>query len=389
MGLGRGKDHLQAWSKVPNVEIAGLCDVDSRRLAEGAAAVAKTGQQSQPKCVDDFRRLLEDKEIDVLSIASPNFWHAPAAILACSAQKHVYVEKPGSHTAWEGEMLVKAARRHNRRVQQGTQRRSLPSLMEAVQKLKDGAIGKVRSVRTFYDNGRGPVKLSAGATPPAWLNWTMWQGPCPEKPYLDNLVHYNWHWRWQYGGGEMGNNGVHALDLALWGLTAIRGALPLPRRVTCLGGRYHFQDDQETPDTTLAAFDFGDVFVQFDSSSCHQRRGADQHAFCTFYGENGALAMGSAGYKIFDPTGKETEKNEPPFSDLPHFQNLADAIREGKPLNCEIETGQASALLCHLANIAFRTSGALEFDPDKRKIRGSDAGAALWSKEYRSGWEPQ
>lgn len=390
MGLGRGKDHLKAWTQVPNVEIAAICDVDKRRLPEAAAIVTKSGQTTKPKEVEDFRRILEDKEIDVLSVAAPNFWHGPATILACEAGKHVYVEKPGSHTAQEGQWMVAAARKHHRLVQQGTQRRSLPALIDAVAKLKSGAIGTVRYVRCWYDNGRGPIKLTAGSKVPDWLNWPLWQGPCTERPYLENLVHYNWHWRWHYGGGELANNGVHTMDLALWGMAAIQGRLPAPRRITCHGGRYHFRDDQETPDTTLVAYDFGDFGLSFDASSCHQRRGSDQHAFCTFYGDGGTLAMNSADYRICDPTGKEVEKQSPGFSDVPHFQNLADAIREGKPLHCDLETGQRSSLLCHLGNIAFRTSGTLDFDPDKMEIPATNAAARqLWSKEYRDGWQPK
>ncbi len=387
MGLGRGMDHIRAWQQVPNVEIAAVCDVDSRRLGAAAAVVGKQGLP--PQQLSDFRRALEDKSIDVLSIAAPNFWHAPAAILACEAGKHVYVEKPGSHTAEEAGWMGAAAQKHGRLVQQGTQRRSLESLMEAVQKLKEGAIGTVRFARCWYDNARAPVRFAPAAPVPDWLNWTLWQGPATEQPYLDGMLHYNWHWRWHYGGGEMANNGVHMLDLALWAFSAIKGAPLTPLRVTCLGGRYHFQDDQETPDTTLATFDFGSFGIHFDASSRHQRKGADQHAFCTFYGDNGSLAMTSAGYRMYDLNGRQTGVNEPPFRDAPHFQNLADAIREGKKLHCDIATGQRSALLCHLANIAYRTSGALTMDPATGSIADNAPARQFWGKEYREGWKPK
>ncbi|MGI8605079.1 MAG: Gfo/Idh/MocA family protein [Verrucomicrobiales bacterium] len=393
MGLGRGADHIKAWLAVPNVEIAGLCDVDSRRLAESAAAVERAGQSAKPKLVSDFRKLLEDREIDVLSIAAPNFWHGPAAILACQAGKHVYVEKPGSHTAQEGEWMVSAARKHGRHVQQGTQRRSLVAMREAIQRLKEGAIGPVRSARCWYDNSRSAVRLAPGANVPDWLDWPLWQGPAGGQPYLDGLVHYNWHWRWHYGGGELANNGVHALDLALWGLDECwsekSGGPLVPRRVTCTGGRYHFRDDQETPDTQVAAFEFGPCAAFFDASSCHARKGVEAHPFVNFYGDGGSLALTGAGYKIFDLKGEKVAGEEPPFSDAPHFKNLADAIRDGGRLNCEIETGQRSTLLCHLGNIAIRTGSAITLAPETKKIVSNQAAAALWSKNYSPGWEPK
>jgi predicted dehydrogenase len=393
MGLGRGMDHIKAWLGVNDVEIAGLSDVDSRRLASGGSAVERAGQSTRPRLEPDFRRLLDDGSIDVLSIAAPNFWHAPATILACEAGKHVYVEKPGSHTAQEGEWMVAAARKHNRLVQQGTQRRSLPAIREAIQRLREGVIGPVRSARCWYDNKRGAIRLAPNAPVPDWLDWTLWQGPCPDQPYLDGLVHYNWHWRWHYGGGELANNGVHALDLALWGLDEAwreKSGGPLgARRVSCTGGRYHFQDDQETPDTQVAAFDFGPCAAFFDSSSCSQRKGSDTHAFVTFYGDGGSLALSSDGYKVFDPGGGEIAAGNPAFSDVPHFQNLADAIRNGTPLHCDIATGQRSALLCHLGNIAHRTGATVAFDAATGKIAGNSAAQALWSKPYRAGWEPK
>ncbi len=393
MGLGRGMAHVSGWLAVPNVEIAGLCDVDNRRLASAATAVARAGQSAEPRLAVDVRALLDDPEIDVLSIAAPNFWHAPATILACAAGKHVYVEKPGSHTGQEAEWMVDAARKHNRLVQQGTQRRSLPAMREAIQRLREGAIGQVRSARCSYTAARGPVTLKKNTPVPDWLDWTLWQGPCPEQPYLDGLVHYNWHWRWHYGGGELANNGVHALDLALWGLDAgwaEKHGRPLtPLTASCTGGRYHFDDDQETPDTSIAAFDFGPCAAFLDSSSCSQRKGADQIAFVTFYGDNGSLSLSSSGYKIFDPAGATTAENEPPFDDRPHFQNLADAIRIGAPLHCSIDEGQRAARLCHLGTIAHRTRSTLTCHPESGAIQNNDAAQRLWSKEYRDGWEPK
>jgi len=212
----------------------------------------------------------------------------------------------------------------------------------------------------------------------------LWQGPCPERPYVDNLVHYNWHWRWLYGGGELANNGVHILDLARWGL-----GVDYPNKVTYLGGRYAFRDDQETPDTGTAQYDFGTCGATWDHSSCHPRKG-DPAPAITFYGDKGSLTMsGGNDYAVCDLEGKVVIKpGNPRPSDVPHFQNFADAIREGKALNSPIDEGQKSTMLCHLGNIALRTGSVLEVDPKTGRILKNTAAMNLWKREYRAGWEP-
>jgi len=390
MGLGRGLAHISAWLKVPNVEIVAVCDVDRRRIDEGLRAVEKGGQKTKPLTGLDFRKFLEGDTIDVLSVAACNFWHTPAALLAVQAGKHVYVEKPGSHTAHESTLLAAASKKHGRHIQQGTQRRSLPAMREAMQRLKEGAIGNVRAARCWYDNERPPIGRGKEIPAPEWLDWSLWQGPCTDQPYRSNVIHYDWHWRWHYGGGELANNGVHALDLALWGINEAHGRVLTPGRVTCTGGRYHYEDDQETPDTVVLAADFGPCAVTWEGSSCHKRTGGEKHAFVTFYGDGGTMALSSEGYTLYDKGGKETGKNTPPFTDVPHFQNLADAIRMGAPLNCPAEAGQRGAMLCHLGNIAYRAGGAVEFDGATQQLKSpTKEAAALWSKEYRQGWEPR
>jgi predicted dehydrogenase len=382
MGLSRGMAHIQAWTSVPNCEVAYVCDVDSRRVGEGARAVERAGQKTPAQTVTDFRRILEDPEIDVLSVAAPNFWHAPATILACAAGKHVYVEKPGSHNAGESRLMVEAARKHERKVQMGNQRRSLPAIIEGIEKVKSGAIGTPRFARCWYDATRGSIGKGKPVPVPEWLDWNLWQGPAPERPFKDNLLHYNWHWHWHYGGGELANNGVHALDLARWAL-----GVDTPRRVTCNGGRYHFDDDQETPDTASCTFDFGTVGMNWDDSSCLPRK-REKNAFVSIYGDGGTMAIESSGYRIYDPEGKETAQNVPAFSDVPHFQNLADAIRNGTPLNAEIEDAQRSTLLCHYGNMAYRSTGAVTVDPETGALVESPEGEKFWAREYREGWKP-
>jgi predicted dehydrogenase len=381
MGLGRGQDHVRALLEVSGVEIAWLCDVDVNRLTQTQKQLA--AKQTKPaRITHDFRPMLEDPELDAVFIAAPNFWHAPATILACSAGKHVYVEKPASHNPREGEWMVEAARKHNRKVQMGTQRRSWPGVIEGMQRLREGAVGRVLFARTYYDNARPSIGRGQQVPVPSTLDYDLWQGPAPERPYVDNLVHYNWHWRWHWGGGELANNGVHALDLARWGL-----GVDYPLRIAYTGGRYHYDDDQETPDTAIATYDFGACGASFDHSSCNPRR-HEKNAFVTFYGESGCMVQEGAGYKIHDLKGAETSSGSGPGGDVVHFQNFADAIRLGTPLNQEIAEGQKSTLLCHLGNIAYRLRREIRFDPQTRRIAGDDEAMQYWTREYRPGWTP-
>jgi predicted dehydrogenase len=382
IGLSRGVAHVRRFAETSGVEVAYVCDVDEKRISRGTKAL-KAGNA---KGVTDFRRILEDDEVDVLSIAAPNFWHSPAAILAMDAGKHVYVEKPGSHNMAEADMIVAASRKYDRRVQMGNQRRSYPNVREAMQRLHEGVIGKVLSARTWYKNRRGSIGKGKPTKPPEGLNYELWEGPTPHKPYVDNLVHYNWHWRWHWGGGEMANNGIHSLDIARWGL-----GVDLPERVTYNGGRYYHDDDQETPDTGEAAFHFGDCMASWSGSSCDPRRDEDL-PFCKFYGEKGSLVTnGGNDYRILDRDGKELEKKSGPGGEPAHFKNFVDAIRDKSvKLNSEIGDAQKSTKLCHLANIAYRTGGSLRCDPKAGgKLIDNPAGEKLWGREYRKGWKPK
>lgn len=382
LGLGRGKSHLRSFVELGDVEIAYVCDVDERRIAEALRAL-EGRQEKAPQGVKDFRRILEDKDVDAVSIAMPNFWHAPAAILACQAGKHVYVEKPGSHNAREGEWIVAAARKYGRVVQMGNQRRSFPGIIEGIAKLREGAIGPVRFSRCWYNNARPGIGKGQPGPIPDWLDWELWQGPTPEMPFKDNLVHYNWHWHWHYGGGELANNGIHALDLARWGLD-----VTYPKRVTYLGGRYHYDDDQETPDTGVVIYDFGDKGASWEHSSCNPRR-HETRAFVSFYGDEGTLEMSSMGYQIFDLKGKEVAGNPGTASDVPHFRNFVDCIRNGGTPNSDIAEGQISTLWCHLGNIALRSGGALDVDPTNGHILNNPTAMQYWGRDYRYGWAPR
>jgi predicted dehydrogenase len=378
----RGRDHIAGFLNVPNTEILYVCDVDSRAVEKGIA-LAQSKQPRKPHGVKDLRRMLDDPDVDAVSIATPDHWHAPAAILACAAGKHVYVEKPGSHNFHESQLVGAAAHKHNRVVQMGNQRRSWPWVIEAISSLHQGTIGEVYLARGWYTNHRGSIGHGKKAPVPEWLDWSLWQGPAPEQPFRDNVVHYNWHWFWNWGTGELGNNGVHSLDLARWGLKA-----DYPRRVTCGGGRYHFQDDWQTPDTCVATFDFGNKAIIWEGQSCDPRGFEGSSFGVAFYAKNGSMAISGTSCRVYDLKDKIIREIQGKSDDVLHFANFIDAIRAGKPLNAEIEEGQKAALMCHLGNIAWRTGQTVDFDPQKKRMLGDKVAVALGTREYRAGWEP-
>ncbi len=380
---GRGRDHIAGLLSVPNTEIVYVCDVDSRAMDKGIAAAAQK-QQRKPKGVRDLRRMLEDPELDAVSIAAPDHWHTPAAILACAAGKHVYVEKPGSHNLRESQLIVAAARKHKRCVQMGNQRRSWPWVIEVIDALRGGELGQVYFARGWYTNHRGTIGRGKPAPVPEWLDWTLWQGPAPEQPFRDNVVHYNWHWFWDWGTGELGNNGVHSLDLARWGL-----GVDVPKRITCGGNRYHFRDDWQTPDTAIATFDFGAKGIAWEGQSCDPRGFEGSSFGVNFYCEKGSMAIAGTTARICDLNEKVVREIKGKSDDVLHFANFIDAIREGKPLRAEIEEGQKATLLCHLGNIAWRSGQTVNFDAAACKVIGDATVNALCSRAYRSGWEPK
>ena len=384
----RGLAHIAGYLPLPNAEIGYVCDVDSRAVAKGLAAVAKK-QAKKPEGVKDFRTILDKTDVDAVSIATPDHWHAPATILACAAGKHVYVEKPGSHNLRESELMVAAARKYKRVVQMGNQRRSWPWVIESIEALRAGELGQVCLARGWYTAHRTSIGHGKPAPVPDWLDYSLWQGPAPERPYQSNIIHYNWHWFWNWGTGEIGNNGVHMLDLARWGL-----GVDLPQRVTCGGKRYFYQDDWETPDTISATFDFGNKGILWECHSCAPRGFEGANVGVNFYGEKGCMALAGSNCTIYDLSNKVLReiqsKREGLFDfDSIHFANFLDGIREGKELRAEIGEGQKSTMLCHLGNVAWRTGHTINFDPKERKIVGDKDASALASRTYRPGWEPK
>ena len=382
---GRGTGLAMGLARIPGAEVAYVCDVDRAYLDAAVADVAQV-QGRPPQGVTDFRRILDDKAVDALVIATPDHWHAPAAILALGAGKHVYVEKPCSHNAREGELLVEAARKHRRVVQHGTQRRSWPSHIEAVAALRQGAIGRVLYARCFYlFSDRPSIGRGKAVPPPETLDWSLWQGPAPERPFRDNYVHYNWHWFWHWGTAELGNNGVHTLDVCRWGL-----GVDYPVLAACVGSRLRYDDDQETPDASIATFQFENgTTITWEQRSWGGRSPADPSYQVAFFGDRGTLTISGSSWSIYDKSGVEVAKGSSPAGDETHLRNFLDSIRgEARP-NAEIEEGHKSTLLCHLGNISWRTGRMIRFDPKARKIVGDREAEAYWSREYRPGWEPR
>lgn len=396
MGVNaRGMDHVRAYLNQAKAEIAYICDVDQLALKKAMDAAA-TGN-AKPKGITDFRRALDDKSVDALSIAAPDHWHAPAAILGLKAGKHIYIEKPGSHNPAEAELLVQAMGRYNTKVvQMGNQRRSWPRVIEAMQALHGGAIGRVYYARTWYTNTRASIGKGNIVSAPGHLDYELWQGPAPRKPYKDNLIHYNWHWHWNWGTGEVVNNGVHFIDLARWGLN-----VQYPVKVYSTGGRYQYTDDWETPDTQIATFDFEDgKTIAWEGRSCNQRGINDMGSGVSFHGEEGTLELHNNAYKIFDNKGKLVKSAEPTTNvtvtqtgpgfdlDKDHFANFFEAIENGKVPNSVYSDCYKSVLLCQLANISYRTGRALHCDVNNGHIRNDTDAMKLWSREYEAGWKP-
>jgi len=386
MGVnGRGTALARNIARLQEAEVAYVCDVDSRALDRSAAAVAQD-QDRKPQTASDVRKMLDDGSLDVLIVAAPDHWHAPATILGCAAGKHVYVEKPCCHNPREGELMVAAARRHKRVVQMGTQRRSWAGFQEIVAKMADGAIGDVLYAKSWYNNRRPNIGHGKQIAVPEWLDWKLWQGPAPHVPLRDNIVHYNWHWFWDWGTGELGNNGVHSIDICRWGL-----GVDYPTRVTSGGGKYRHDDDQQTPDTQVVTCEFDGKTLVWEGRSWSPRGSEGSSFGMEFCGTEGTIVVLESDYVVYDMKRKEIAKASATRGggDQVHLANFLDAIRTGAKPTAEIEEGYKSTLLCHLGNIAQRTGGALDIDPTSGHIKGNPAAEKLWSRQYESGWEPK
>ncbi|HEV2426220.1 MAG TPA: Gfo/Idh/MocA family oxidoreductase [Terriglobia bacterium] len=381
----RGQDHLKAYSQLADVEVAALCDVDENVLNKFA------GRVSADKMYTDVRKLLEDHSLDAISIAVPNHWHSLMAIWACQAGKDVYVEKPCSHNWWEGRQLVRAAKKYNRVVQHGTQIRSAPAIREAIQRLHDGELGELYLARGLCFKWRNTIGHAPVEPVPAGVHYDLWTGPAPLKPFTKNRFHYNWHWIWDTGNGDIGNQGVHQMDMARWGL-----GVKYPNRASAVGGHFMFDDDQQTPNTLNAAFEFDlpdgkRKMIEFEVRHwITNREGGIGAAGLTaesgppygsdtigniFYGSKGYLATGdedACSYKTW--LGRKQEPGPEGHAAGDHFANFIDCVRSRNPgaLNAPIEEGYISCTLVHLANASYRLGRSLRFDPENLQVIGDE-----------------
>jgi predicted dehydrogenase len=386
---GRGASHMGAWTSLPNVQLAGLVDVDDSHSERYIGQLQRRNLNPVPT-YRDIRKVLDDKNVDAVSIATPNHWHTLQTIWACQAGKDVYVEKPCSHNVFESRQIVAAARKYGRRVQQGSQSRSSPALQEAVQKMRSGELGDVYMARGLCFKSRNTIGKTPVEPVPPGVDYDMWTGPAPLRPFTKNRFHYNWHWFWDTGNGDLGNQGIHEVDIARWGLGVTH-----PTKVSSMGGKFMFDDDQETPNTQMCTFEFNvggkTKFMSFEVRhwlSNHEAGIGGEKAGNTigntFYGSEGYLVID--GYnKYYTFMGKEGRPGPARVERDTHFANFIDAVRSGKStdLTAEIEEGALSCVLVHLANISFRLGRTLNWDEKTWTVKGDPEATAMLTRNYR------
>ena len=393
---GRGIVHVRNFSTLPNSEVAYVCDVDANVIAKGLDAAK--GQARPPKAERDFRRIVDDKTVDAISIATPDHWHTPMTLLALHAGKHVYVEKPSGHDPREDELMMEAARKYDRKVQLGTQARSGPRFIEALDRIKAGEIGTPYLARAWYANTRGSIGHGKPAPVPPNLDYELWQGPAPRTPYRDNVIHYNWHWFTRWGTGEICNNGTHEIDVARWFL-----GVDYPTSVSSVGHRFHAQDDWEFPDTQDATYEFGadgGKIIVWQGQSCNGLKTYDRDRGTMILGTGGSVIVDRDGFVQLDLKGKVVRQSmasqatdgvntlsDDPLTEL-HTRNFLDAVRTGAKLTAPISDGAKTGLLCHLGTIAHQTGRRLTIDPKTGHIVGDADASAKWSRSYEPGWAP-
>ncbi|HVU85796.1 MAG TPA: Gfo/Idh/MocA family oxidoreductase [Pirellulales bacterium] len=383
MGInGRGRALATVLAGQPDVDIAYLCDVDQGAIGPTLEAVAKT-QQRTPQTVTDFRRILDDRAVDGLVIATPDHWHALATIHACAAGKHVLVEKPCSHNVIEGERMLAAARKHSRLVQVDTQRRSSASMKAMVDFLQSGGVGKLHFARSWITSRRENIGHATDEATPAGVDYDLWLGPAPARPFNRNHFHYRWHWFWQYGTGELGNNGVHGLDLARWGL-----GVDMPTSVVSSGAKQFFDDDQVTPDTQVVCYEYPGLTLMWEHRTWSPY-GMNGSTFgVEFHGAEGVVTTDGRTWSIHRPKEPPKPGFEGNTSYEPeHQRNWLDAIHGDAQLTADIDVGRTSAALCHIGNISQRLGRKLAWDAVSGKFAAADAEAnALLGREYRAPW---
>ena len=413
VGLGgRGNAHMTEYGKIPGARIVALCDVNQTALERGQSKVLKeTG--SQPKGYKDMREVFDDKNVQAVSMPLPNHWHALATIWACQAGKDVYIEKPACHNPYEGQKMIEAARKYNRMVQIGSQSRSMTHKIKAMQLLHDGVIGKVYLAKGLCYKWRPSIGHKPDEPTPLGLDWDKFLGPAPMRAYNELRFRYNWHWFWDTGNGDIGNQGIHEMDVARWGL----GKPGLPKGVVSTGGKMVFDDDQETPNTQIASFDYGDAQLMFEVRGLPTgpegalvgggpRRGRPAASAAApeppanaggrgtqigdlFYGSEGWMCVDAAGFQVYKGQFSEKvmdEKHDPLGDTSPHMENFLAAVRSRKheDLTADVAIGVMSANLVHLANASYRVKRELKYDEASHKFVNDKEADAFLTRKYRA-----
>lgn len=391
----RAYAHLSALkANKADARITHVCDVDSNTLKKFATDTEKEMGEA-PKAERDFRNILQLKEVDAITIAAPDHWHAPMAIAGLQAGKHVYVEKPCSHNPAEGALLVEAQKKYGKLVQMGTQQRSSHHTIEIVNRIHNGEIGRAYFAKAWYSNVRKSIGIGKEAPVPSQLDWDLWQGPAPRRPYTDNIQPYNWHWFKIYGTGETLNNGTHEIDVCRWALD-----VDFPQRIGASGGRYHFKDDWQFYDTLITNFEYPDKLITWECKCCNGMKYYDRDRGSTIMGTNGSVLVDRDGYEIYDLKGNKTSEfkagNATSSTDLvgrdsmtdAHFANFIAGIRKGEKLNAPVSIGNVAVTMLQLSNVAWETQRVLNLDTADGKVLHDPDAMKYWSRSYEKGWEP-
>jgi predicted dehydrogenase len=377
--------------------ISHVCDVETNILAKFADATTKMMGEA-PKTEQDFREFLALKDIDAITIATPDHWHAPMAIMGLQAGKHVYVEKPCSHNPGEGALLVRAQQKYGKLVQMGTQQRSSPHTMEIVEKIHNGLVGRAYFGKAWYNNTRKSIGVGKDAAVPATLDWDLWQGPAPRRPYKDNVQPYNWHWFRVWGTGETLNNGTHEVDVCRWAL-----GVDFPNRVTASGGRYAYKDDWQFYDTLMTSFEYDDKVIAWENTCCNGMAYFNRGRGSLIEGTTGTVLIDRDGYEIYDLKGKKIDEYKVPktgktsTADLVgadsmtdgHFANFIAGVKTGAKLNAPVSVGNVAVTMLQLSNIAWEVRRELHLDPADGKIKDDAEAMKYWDREYEPGWAPK
>jgi predicted dehydrogenase len=375
--------------------ITHVCDVDSNTLAK----FAKDTQQEMgeaPATNKDFREILQQKNVDAITIAAPDHWHTPMAIAGLQAGKHVYVEKPCSHNPAEGALLVRAQQKYGKLVQMGTQQRSSPHTIEIVDKIHNGLIGRAYYAKAWYSNTRKSIGVGKEAPVPSQLDWDLWQGPAPRQPYKDNVQPYNWHWFKIWGTGETLNNGTHEVDVCRWAL-----GVDYPESITASGGRYAFKDDWQFYDTLVTSFAYSDKLLSWEGKCCSGMRFYGRDRGSTIIGTTGSVLVDRDGYEVYDLKGNKTSEFKVPhgatssadlvgadsMTDL-HFANFIAGIRKGEKLHAPVSIGNVAVTMLQLSNVAWEVNRELRLDPQDGRIQNDPKAMEMWGREYEKGWAP-